>query len=588
MSAASLPSNHTMQFQHILATAGAGALFASTASAQFVSAVGSTLPQPNGNDVLGAAHSDDAGNIAYYAAPPGVVASLYYGTTATDVNGVNFYTQSQVVSNVTMGSEQYQFVEGLGTDLVVFGDELSGNGTSALYVAADGSNTVVDLRALADAFTSNTCLDPGISFGDAARVVSVGGRTLAIVGEPLAMSENRVFPLPNPGVQCSFLLNGYVADGCVWIFDVTDPANVFVSSRVSAPAIGPYQGSTSGFGSSFDIVLDQAALPAGNPVLYVGAPGFGIDTGIVYGMNIAATATSSTLTNNPALAISAVAPNQFFGSRVEARGLNLLASDAGGQVQVSSLVLQTNALLPAPPNQGSATYEILQPVLPGDVNAHLVERTQNGGSSVTVTILRWNGSAWVAAAGQDFASNSGIVDAGGSFYMVARPYPTEPGIALVSRGFGPSIETLFGNGLDAACDAATQNNSTGFPGQISATGSPRINDAFLNLTASSLPLNTFGYFICSQTPVVLVGAGGSSGTLCVGGSIGRFDMPGQIMSTGSAGAFSLIVDLGALPQPTGTVSAAFGETWYFQAWHRDAVGGSVTSNFTNSMAIFAQ
>jgi hypothetical protein len=40
-----------------------------------------------------------------------------------------------------------------------------------------------------------------------------------------------------------------------------------------------------------------------------------------------------------------------------------------------------------------------------------------------------------------------------------------------------------------------------------------------------------------------------------------------------------------LPQPMGNVSAAPGETWYFQYWHRDFINGMSTSNFSNAVKI---
>ena len=36
------------------------------------------------------------------------------------------------------------------------------------------------------------------------------------------------------------------------------------------------------------------------------------------------------------------------------------------------------------------------------------------------------------------------------------------------------------------------------------------------------------------------------------------------------------------------ISIAAGETWNFQTWHRDSVGGIATSNFTNGLAVTFQ
>ena len=78
--------------------------------------------------------------------------------------------------------------------------------------------------------------------------------------------------------------------------------------------------------------------------------------------------------------------------------------------------------------------------------------------------------------------------------------------------------------------------------------------------------------------------GGSAGNICLGGSVGRA-VGGAILNTGATGSITAVANLTAMPQPTGPVAVAAGETWSFQAWHRDAVGGMTTSNFTNGLEI---
>ena len=60
---------------------------------------------------------------------------------------------------------------------------------------------------------------------------------------------------------------------------------------------------------------------------------------------------------------------------------------------------------------------------------------------------------------------------------------------------------------------------------------------------------------------------------------------GQIKNSGGAGTFDLTLDLNLTPTPIGLVSIAAGETWNFQAWYRDAVGGAATSNFSDGLSI---
>ena len=128
-------------------------------------------------------------------------------------------------------------------------------------------------------------------------------------------------------------------------------------------------------------------------------------------------------------------------------------------------------------------------------------------------------------------------------------------------------------------------NSTGVTGDISATGSDQVGLNDLTLTAGDLPANSFGFFLASQTQSQVANPGGSAGNLCLGGAIGRYVGPGQVLNSGSTGAFSLALDLTNTPQPTGTVAVQPGDTWNFTTWHRDAVGGTTTSNFTDGLWI---
>ncbi len=127
-------------------------------------------------------------------------------------------------------------------------------------------------------------------------------------------------------------------------------------------------------------------------------------------------------------------------------------------------------------------------------------------------------------------------------------------------------------------------NSTGSPGELSATGTNLISAGALTLQASSLPAGTLGFFLGSQVQASVLPVANSQGRLCVGGAIGRYVGPGQVMNSGPDGAFGLLVPLNALATPMGFVSAVPGETWNFQAWHRDA-NPMTTSNFTNGVRV---
>ncbi|MEZ6021539.1 MAG: hypothetical protein R3F17_16010, partial [Planctomycetota bacterium] len=125
-------------------------------------------------------------------------------------------------------------------------------------------------------------------------------------------------------------------------------------------------------------------------------------------------------------------------------------------------------------------------------------------------------------------------------------------------------------------------NSTGNYGFITSSGYPnQVSDKIL--LAEDMPQNQFGYFLCSQGGMGSGTIPGSPGVLCLlGAPLGRYNGPGEIFYTGSTGTGSLTVNPTAFRGPNGPVAATFGQTWTFQAWHREN-GGS--SNFTNAIQI---
>lgn len=131
------------------------------------------------------------------------------------------------------------------------------------------------------------------------------------------------------------------------------------------------------------------------------------------------------------------------------------------------------------------------------------------------------------------------------------------------------------------CSPATPN-STGQPGSIGVSGSVVVFDDDVTLRAESLPPNQFGIFLVAPSRGFVAGPGGSQGDLCLAGHVGRYSRPGEVGATGSAGAFELVLDLANTPSPTGAIAIAALETWHFQCWHRDTLGGS---NFTDAVEV---
>ena len=149
-----------------------------------------------------------------------------------------------------------------------------------------------------------------------------------------------------------------------------------------------------------------------------------------------------------------------------------------------------------------------------------------------------------------------------------------------------SLEFIPGGPTGLGTNYCTANaNSTGVTGVISAAGSAVAAQNNVTLSAASLPNNAFGFFLVSSTQGFIANPGGSQGNLCLGGNIGRYVGPGQVLNTGAAGQFNLVLNLNQTPTPTGFTTIQAGDTRYFTAWHRDSVGGSATSNFTNGLEI---
>ncbi|MCP3914275.1 MAG: hypothetical protein GY711_01830 [bacterium] len=128
-------------------------------------------------------------------------------------------------------------------------------------------------------------------------------------------------------------------------------------------------------------------------------------------------------------------------------------------------------------------------------------------------------------------------------------------------------------------------NSSGLPAEISAIGSDIASDHSLTLLADQMPTHQFGFFLAGQTPGYAMPPS-SQGFICLAGTIGRFNRPGEVLSSGVAGAFCLPVDTLHIPTfPEQSILA--GDTWRFQAWFRDNNPG-LTSNFTDAVAITFQ
>ena len=151
-------------------------------------------------------------------------------------------------------------------------------------------------------------------------------------------------------------------------------------------------------------------------------------------------------------------------------------------------------------------------------------------------------------------------------------------------------QDLNGNQIPDECESfcAANPNSTGQIGKIDFVGNTFVCNGFIGLTVNDLPPAQFGIFLNSLTTGFVPNAGGSSGNLCLSGAIGRYTAPGELFVTGPTGYALLPLDITMTPTPGSPVSIMAGETWYFQAWHRDVQGGQMTSNYTDAIGILFQ
>lgn len=188
----------------------------------------------------------------------------------------------------------------------------------------------------------------------------------------------------------------------------------------------------------------------------------------------------------------------------------------------------------------------------------------------------------------------GSVDCEGSSYMkiddVRVEYLADPaspdcnhsGVADACDVVGGASHDFDGNLVPDECQCSfasyclTSPNSVGAGARIAHSGSTSetLNDTDLVVTGA--PPGQIGIFFYgggqAQTPF-------GQGWLCVGGSIQRLTPP---VVVSAAGAGALFLDLVGTP-PSDEIDA--GETWNFQFWYRDPVGGGANFNLSDGLRI---
>ena len=132
-------------------------------------------------------------------------------------------------------------------------------------------------------------------------------------------------------------------------------------------------------------------------------------------------------------------------------------------------------------------------------------------------------------------------------------------------------------------------NSTGVNGTLDITGSASISANNVVLTAT-LPPNSTGFFLTSQTQGFTMNPAGSTGNICLAGDIGRFVGNDQVKNSGIGSEISLSTQLGewsllSVPDGSAPYAAVAGMESNFQLWHRDNGFAGPTSNFTNASSV---
>ncbi|MEM8711872.1 MAG: hypothetical protein AAGG01_13045, partial [Planctomycetota bacterium] len=137
-----------------------------------------------------------------------------------------------------------------------------------------------------------------------------------------------------------------------------------------------------------------------------------------------------------------------------------------------------------------------------------------------------------------------------------------------------SLELLAGiDGCECSTSYCFSNpSSAGFTSWARCVGSTSIADDHITLEAY-VPQNVVGFFITSTERGFVANPAGSSGNLCLGSDVGRFQ--DLVASSGSSGSISISTadgswSLGSIPAAMGSYAAVAGDQANFQLWHRDS------------------
>ncbi|QDV10068.1 hypothetical protein Poly30_56300 [Planctomycetes bacterium Poly30] len=158
---------------------------------------------------------------------------------------------------------------------------------------------------------------------------------------------------------------------------------------------------------------------------------------------------------------------------------------------------------------------------------------------------------------------------------------------FVSTGFtldNICIEPFIGNVIGSTY-CTSLPNVTGVESTLTLVGSDIAASNDVTMIMGDMPPLLSGIALMSLTkapnPIFV-----SEGILCLGGSIARYMAPGEIFQADASGSATFSPDLTVVPLNNSLVAVMAGETWNFQAWHRDVDPmGLNSANFTNAVEV---
>ena len=145
---------------------------------------------------------------------------------------------------------------------------------------------------------------------------------------------------------------------------------------------------------------------------------------------------------------------------------------------------------------------------------------------------------------------------------------------------GTSLD-LNGNSIPDECECratsycSTAPNSVGGGALMDSSGSYSVSLNDTSLIATDLPPNQFGLFFYGPNQIQI---SFGNGFRCIGGGVKRF----RIQQANILGVATRAIDLTDLPDNGEILS---GETWQFQFWYRDPMGGGSQFNLSDGLFI---